>query len=159
MAEPFPLVGIDANTSTADEGRSYGPTLIVSRTRPWSQPLNVLLEYEGTATPNVDYQRPTSAIVIPAGSDSASEVANAGKSPKGMDLAGGVVGKEIRSGVLGQRGTCNPDEERAHGLWQGHDCRDLTADSKQLRLRGVAERVKVKNRCRRARLRCTARLP
>jgi len=30
-------------------------------------------------------------------SDSASDMANAGNWPKGLDLAGGVVGKKIRS--------------------------------------------------------------
>jgi len=63
------------------------------------------------------------------GSDSASEMANAGNLPKGMDLAGGVVRKKIRPGVFWQRATGNPDEKGAHGPWQGHDCRDLTADS------------------------------
>ena len=62
-------------------------------------------------------------------SDSASEMANAGNLPKGMDLAGGVVRKKIRPGVFWQRATGNPDEKGAHGPWQGHDCRDLTADS------------------------------
>ena len=56
-----------------------------------------------------------------------------------MDLAGGVVEKEIRSGVFGNEPPDNPNEKGAHPRWQGHDCRDLTA-GQQLRDSGVASK-------------------